>query len=225
VTELSVGVDGWRRGWVAIALRAGRFDATYVFKSFADVLSTFPNAAAIGVDMPIGIPDAGVRAADIEARALLGAGHSSVFVVPPRSVLDAPDHATASALYRSLTGKGLSKQSFDLRKKILEIDALVGPDEMVIEVHPEVSFRSLAGQALKASKKSWVGTMRRRALLAEAGILLPEDIGPAGVTPVDDILDAAVAAWSARRYARREAKSLPAAPPADAKGRLVAIWY
>jgi predicted RNase H-like nuclease len=124
-----------------------------------------------------------------------------------------------------MAGHGLSQQSFALRKKILEVDALVGPNDAVIEVHPEVSFRALAGGPLGHSKKSWTGTVTRRALLADAGIVVPDDLGPAGQAPMEDVLDAAAAAWSAHRYASGKASSLPANPPRDARGRLVAIWY
>lgn len=226
MTELAVvGVDGWRRGWVAITLRGGRFAAAHVLDVFADVLAQFPETAAIGVDVPIGIPSQGVRAADAAARAFIGTGHSSVFPVPTRAVLEAPDHGSASALNRSLTGKGLSQQSFALRRKILEVDALVGPDDVVIEVHPEVSFQALAGGPLGSSKKSWIGANKRRALLADHGVVIPDDLGPAGEAPTDDILDAAVAAWSAQRFARGEAETLPREPSRDERGRLVAIWY
>jgi hypothetical protein len=45
--------------------------------------------------------------------------------------------------------------------------------------------------------------MHRRALLARHGIVLPDEItGAVGGIAVDDILDAAAAAWSALRYAR-----------------------
>jgi predicted RNase H-like nuclease len=225
VKELAVGVDGWRKGWVAIVARGGRFAAAHLFEAFADVLAEFPEAAAVGVDIPIGIPSRGFRPADTEARAFLGAGRSSVFSVPTRAALEAADHATASALLRSMTGKALTQQSFALRRKILEVDALVGPSDTVIEVHPEVSFRALAGVPLGSSKKTWTGANRRRALLADEGIVIPDDLGPAGEAPIDDILDATAAAWSASRYARGEARSLPAAPTRDERGRLVAIWY
>jgi predicted RNase H-like nuclease len=66
--------------------------------------------------------------------------------------------------------------------------------------------------------------MRRRRLLEQAGIVLPEDLGAASVVPPDDVLDAAVAAWSALRIARGEALTLPADPPIDRSGRKVAIW-
>jgi predicted RNase H-like nuclease len=93
----------------------------------------------------------------------------------------------------------------------------------VIEVHPEVSFAALAGRPLQNSKRSWNGQMERRRLLASAGIELPDEL-TAGDAAADDVLDAAIAAWSAARKDRGEAATVPAEPPVQ-DGRRVAIWY
>jgi predicted RNase H-like nuclease len=84
-------------------------------------------------------------------------------------------------------------------------------------MHPEVSFCELAGSQLLDSKHTPEGLERRRALLAEAGIRLP---GAVPGVPEADLLDAAVGAWTAARYATGKAI---AAPPAHAE-RLGAIW-
>jgi predicted RNase H-like nuclease len=115
----------------------------------------------------------------------------------------------------------LSAQSFALGKKILEVEGCL--EERVFEVHPEVSFAALARRQLLHSKRSWNGQMERRQLLAMAGIELPDDL-VAGQVAADDVLDAAVAAWSAARKARGAAATLPPDPPLQ-DGRPVAIWY
>jgi predicted RNase H-like nuclease len=79
-------------------------------------------------------------------------------------------------------------------------------DERIIEVHPEVSFRELAGQPLAHPKKTADGRQERRLLLARAGIVLPP---LPRALPVVDALDAAVAAWTAARWARGEALPFP----------------
>ncbi len=66
---------------------------------------------------------------------------------------------------------------------------------------------------------------RRRALLAGAGIDLPDEPGRAGRAAPDDVLDAAAAAWSARRIASGCACSVLEHPPRDGGGRPVAMWY
>ncbi len=126
---------------------------------------------------------------------------------------------------RQLGIAGISKQSFGLAPKILEVDEIARGDDRVVEVHPEVSFRGMAGQPLKYSKKSWNGVSMRRLLLEQHDIVLPEDVGEAGLAPVDDVLDAASAAWMADRIARSKAVSLPNPPEQLPDGRQAAIWY
>jgi len=96
----------------------------------------------------------------------------------------------------------------------------------VFESHPEVPFWALAGgRPMQYPKKSWNGQMERRRLLADAGIVLPDGLtGRAGEVPVDDVLDAAAMAWTARRVADGVAIPLPS-PPERIAGRDVAIWY
>nr|WP_246594095.1 DUF429 domain-containing protein [Streptomyces auratus] len=56
-------------------------------------------------------------------------------------------------------------------------------------------------------------------------MVLPDDLGDAGRTPPDDVLDAAAAAWTADRIARGRARPLPNPPERTAGGCPVAIWY
>ncbi len=199
---MAAGVDACRGGWVAIVLDAGQFaDASFV-ATFEQLLVMVQHAEAVGVDIPIGLPSQGVRAADAAARAFVGPRSSSVFPTPPRGALVASTYAEGRQLVPSL-----SAQSFALGKKMLEVEVCL--EDRVFEVHPEVSFAALAGRHLDYSKRSWNGQM--------------EDF-PAGQAAPDDVLDAAIAAWSATRKAQGEAVPLPADPPLQ-DGRYVAIWY
>jgi predicted RNase H-like nuclease len=66
---------------------------------------------------------------------------------------------------------------------------------------------------------------QRRRLLTSVGIDLDQDFGIAGArVGVDDMLDAAVAAWTARRYVSGEACSLPDPPETFTDGLPSAIW-
>jgi len=69
---------------------------------------------------------------------------------------------------------------------------------------------------------TWNGQALRRRALERAGIMLPDELGEGGDVPVGDVLDAAAAAWSARRYAQRRAESLPGDAEPDARQ---VIWY
>ncbi len=134
------------------------------------------------------------------------------------------DYASANAWLADNAHPKLSQQAWALLPKIREVDALATADDRIYEVHPEVSFRAMARVELPR-KKSWEGAQRRRDLLAAEGIVLPSDLGDAGRAAVDDVLDAAAAAWTANRIARGDAATLPDPPEPSYDGREVAIWY
>lgn len=149
-----------------------------------------------------------------------------MFTVPPQAVLQARNHAEATALCRELCGFGVSQQAFALGPKILDVDTWTRQTDLhVVEVHPEVSFATLAGRHLLEPKSTWTGFMLRLRLLADAGISLDDGLGLSGrrVAP-DDVLDAAVAAWTANRVDRSIHITLPNPPEHLADGREVAIW-
>ena len=83
----------------------------------------------------------------------------------------------------------------------------------------------MAGGPLPTSKKSWAGPQQRRQLLDAAGIRLSNELGLAGeVAAVDDVLDAAATAWTARRYASGQARAMPKKPEVFSDGIEFAIW-
>ena len=220
-----LGIDGPKGRWVGVEIDAdGAFVAARLRDALSELIAAVPGAGAIGIDVPIGLPEREPRRADLAAKELLGARRSTIFVTPPRAVLEAPDYKAARELSRELTGKGLSAQSFALRHNVLEADALRS-DARVFEVHPELAFRALAGRVLATSKRSWNGAAERRHELGLAGLHLPRDLGEAGDVPVDDVLDAAVCAWSARRIACGEAGRAPEDPDLDGDGRPIASWF
>ena len=236
--QVVIGVDGCKRGWVFVRLENGVFTSAEFYEHFATGVDESGNVHVIGVDIPIGYPapPALQREADGLARYMVRPLTASVFPTPHPDVLTAPNWTTANALSRKLTGRGLSKASFNLVPKILDVNPIATRDGRVYEVHPEVSFRALADHPITAnlalaghplaSKKQWNGHAERRALLVAAGIVIPDAlVGDAGTAAADDILDAAVAAWSASRIASLAATSLPAPPEHDGDGRRVAIWY
>jgi predicted RNase H-like nuclease len=210
----AAGVDMAGGGWAVVVLEDSRVVEAFRSESFAEALLV--DAEVVGVDIPIAIPEAGPRPADVEARRFVGARGSSVFPTPGRRVLEAPTYAEARAIAVELTGKSVSAQSYALRHRILEVDQHASRDERVVEVHPEVSFSELAHRPL-LSKHRTDGLAERRALLEDAGIELPESV-PRMAEP--DLLDATIAAWSASRYARGEALPLPDGHTA----RIGAIW-
>lgn len=219
-----IGLDGCRSGWVGVVLRGGRFFRALLVERAAAAAVAVPEAVAVAVDIPIGLPATGRRTADQLARDELGPRRSSVFYAPPRDVLMRDSYAAANASAKQHHGYGISKQSYMLRGKILEVDALARLDARIHEVHPELAFRAMGGTEL-SPKKSYAGARQRIRLLAAAGIELPDDLGAAGTVALDDVLDAAAAAWVADRIAGGVASSLPSPPEVDETGVTMAIWY
>ncbi|MFE0513405.1 DUF429 domain-containing protein [Streptomyces sp. NPDC058964] len=222
-----LGIDACGKlGWTGIRLSDGAYAGSLVELRIDSLIGRSAGVRVIAVDMPLGLVEKGWRTADLAARALLGPRRSSVFLVAPRSVWQEPGYGAAADLCERLTGSRLSRQAWALSPKLTEARACWVADRRIHEVHPEVSFRTLAGGVpLSHSKKSWRGQNERRSLLARAGIVLPDSLGEADRVPPDDVLDAAAAAWSAHRIALGIAGRVPETPQRDAEDRAVEIRY
>lgn len=164
--------------------------------------------------------------ADVLARQALGPRRSSIFMTPVRATLAHLAYAEASAENMRLTNKGISRQAFGLIPKIRQVDEWVcHAGARVVEVHPELSFAELAGAPLSTRKTTWAGAVERHRLLAGARIDLPHDLGGVGEqVAIDDVLDAAAAAWTAQRVAYGQARCLPDPPQSFSDGLAAAIW-
>jgi predicted RNase H-like nuclease len=247
-----LGVDACRAGWIGIALSGGPARAYFApgIRELADRAVADGPVLVIAIDIPIGLADRGRRRADQLAREALGRRWPSLFITPVRTAVEAADYQAAAAENRRRAGEGLSRQAFALRAKILDVDRWLqsgspaaarvaeGRPELsfaaqmgspapaqVVEVHPELSFAAMAGAPLRSRKTSWAGAAQRRALLAEAGIVLDGDLDVAGEQAgVDDVLDAAAAAWTARRVSQSSARCLPPSPEVFSDGIPAAIW-
>jgi len=174
--------------------------------------------AIIAIDMPIGLSDDAPRTCDMAARKLLQPHGSRVFPAPPRAALaHANDYAAACEAALSVSGKSLSKQTWNLLGAIAEVDALAD-DPRLVECHPEMAFALMNGHPLDEKKKTPAGRDVRLELLRR---WLPDLADPAYG---DDGLDALACAWSAARIVTGEAMTLPHGEvPRDAVGRPMRI--
>jgi predicted RNase H-like nuclease len=205
------GVDGTKNGWAAVVLEDGRFAEDLLISPIESSFNQLDNAEVVAIDVPIGF---GPRAADGEARKFLAGAASTVFSTPPRDVLERPYGP----------GLRLSAQAHALGPRILHVTSLAQIDDRFREVHPEVSFRAMNdGRPLSYRKKSAGGALERIALLQQHGIELTE-LRKTATAPLDDVLDAAAAAWSAQRIALGVAETLPV-PPERVDGMTLCIWY
>jgi predicted RNase H-like nuclease len=148
-------------------------------------------------------------------------------MTPVRAALEATTHAEGSSLSVAAGEPGISRQAYGLRARIFEVEQwLPSAPCRVCEAHPELCFTVMrGGTPPTASKKTWQGMVERRAALSAARIDL-DAIDPAvgSLVPVDDLLDAAAAAWTAARVLAGTARSIPAIPQDGGAGREIAIW-
>lgn len=216
MTGAAVGVDGCLGGWVTVEWSAAGLQAARV-EDLAPLIERLRtgDVAAVAIDMPIGLLDHQPRAADVEARKLLGPRRSSIFPTPVRVTLDAESYDEACRLSRQTSGKALSKQAFNLLPKIAELDKLVTPDDQdrLVEAHPECAFVRLAEAPLLHAKRTDEGKAQRIDLLTahhpDLGELIRNNSNNNSKTNADsttserlpmlDLIDAAVLAVTARR--------------------------
>lgn len=237
-TTVVIGVDGCRAGWLAIVLAAsGRWHHIQVFPKISDLWAQHQQARLILVDIPIGLREAGPqeRLCDIAARHLLGPKRrSSVFPVPCRSAIYAADYQEACRINQHLTGRRLSRQTWNIVPKIREMDEFLAGNPqartIIRETHPEVCFWSLAGRPMAHNKKTESGFWERkqvlRAVFPDSDTIINEALAVCKGAPVarDDILDALVVAVTALLGGMRLA-SLPEEPERDARDLPMEINY
>lgn len=201
------GLDGCRRGWVMVSASADQRGPSTVegVVDLDDVITRLERGelAAVGIDIPVGLPDGGGRRCDVEARVLIGPRRSSVFPAPLRWILGSRTYEEASARSRALSGKGLSRQAFGIVPKVREVDLVMTPKRQhhLVEVHPEVSFATLAGVPMAHAKKTPAGRAERLDVLRRVFPDIDEGAESRvhGAAP-DDVLDAFAVAWTARRW-------------------------
>lgn len=169
------------------------------------LLELLPRFDIIGIDMPIGMSDDGRRLCDTDARKALSHRSSTVFPVPPRSLVGLTDYATANQESKDRFGRGVPRQSFAIWPKIREVDVIARQfPTRLIEIHPECSFAAMAGE-LPPSKHSDVGKKFREKVLRDHFGMVVTTL--AGAKP-DDVLDAQAVFWSARRFAVGDHRTL-----------------
>ena len=237
------GIDGYTGGWIAVVIDDGNFATAQVFSN--DDLETLIASNAIEyaiVDIPIGLisgkdadnPKQKTRDTETAMRKFLKKRHVCVFNTPCRQALDTideNDYWLASDVNRKILGVKLTKQTFYIMEKIREADVIVqklGQDK-IREGHPEVSFKVLANDKVLnlENKKTNGGKKQRIDFLEGAGFNctnLKQHLPNHKPAKLDDLLDAAVLAWSATRWKNNEHKSFPSTPKKDSKNLEMVVY-
>lgn len=232
------GADGFRDGWFVVLWRPSTGEVRRRTVGNVRALLDLPEAPdVLGLDMIVGLPDeaaSGGRACDREARKLLGHPRSSSVFSPPAYVaLQATSQREASAINRAThpDERGVSIQTFHLFPKMRDVAAHVTPAHQtwVREVHPELAFYAMNGDApVPARKHDAAGKRQREDLLARNGFpdaadVLERMVG--GPLTADDVLDAHAVCWTARRIREGTAQRLPEDDvPRNERGLRMEIW-
>ena len=228
-TQRVAGVDGCRSGWIAVEAQSDLSKAELKFApNWHDLKST---ARIVCVDMPIGLSRNGVRQCEVEARTLIAPHGSRVFKTLPRESLKFAQEKwnEANQWSKSQGHGGISKQIWNIRPKIKELDRALEPSDQsrVYESHPELAFARLNGRALE-SKHSAAGLSVRKQLLLRAGFTKLDDwlqrLRGNGAKP-DDLYDACVLVLTARNILRGEGLFVPTVEQRDSRGFRMAIAY
>jgi predicted RNase H-like nuclease len=198
--ERIVGVDGCKGGWIACSVERGRVVGE-LFTDFRQLATAHANALIL-IDIPIGLTQTRPRGLESEARKLLPGRASSVFPVPCREAVYAKSYEAAVKKNEQRFGKRLSKQSWFICDKIVDVDRQLRSEpnlkRRVFESHPELAFHLLSGVSLGYSKKLSAGQNERLDIIHRT---LPEARAdfenlltryPRSVLARDDILDAMV---------------------------------
>ncbi len=227
VAMIYVGLDGYRQGWVAVRVNGETRELRF-YSAIAGLLAAKFDFAA--VDMPIGLPDRGVRACDLAARQLLKPHASRVFTGARRGLWEFKSHAAANRALWARGEAGISIELWYLGRKICELDRAMTPrlQHKIREAHPELVFLRLNGGKPLPSKHTVEGLRLRRSLLRAEGFreldrwLKRDRIGSGAKR--DDILDACALAIAARDF--HLSNVLPRGrAEKDTRGLKMQIWY
>ena len=244
-----VGVDGCPFGWFSVGFAGDGGYELKKFSTFSELVERYKGAKLILVDIPIGLPECneGPRRCDIEARAKLTGGRkSSVFPVPARKTVHTAwqfpkNYYKANDAQKKCAGKGLSRQAFAISPKIAEVDDLMvsrgdGATPQIREIHPEICFWAFnVLQSTEYSKKAKeMRGIKERIEILEKVEPKTQEIFDAVCPPKflrkdvarDDVLDALVAAVTARRgWQSGGLQTLPESPDKDSKGLAMEMVY
>lgn len=235
-----VGLDWASNGWFGVVLRDDNSWETDHFPTIWSLWKHHSDASRILVDVPIGLPSESRRACDIEAKRTLNQQGRSVFYTPIRDAVYEQNLENAKEINEE-AGYSIQNQAWGIVPRIREVDEFLdmnpGARDRVFETHPELCFYSLNGHETVPPKKTEEGINRREALIADEhseAVSIYEKAYDLYLSPEyasflrakDDILDALVAAITARRT-QSELTRLPDGddPPRDARGLPMQMVY
>lgn len=151
------GIDSCPLGWIVILHNAEKFTFEAV-NSIDELIELHPDLHRIFIDIPIGLSSENfVRTIESKLRNKLGKRSSTIFTPACRKAVYASDYDEARAINKEILGKSISIQSYNISKKIREIDKYIQRKSKGFEIyesHPEICFKYLNNSEVILSKKS-----------------------------------------------------------------------
>ena len=209
LNKVYLGIDGCKYGWICAQLKNEAISLT-LFGHINEVKRV--DSQRIFIDIPIGLSDQfNTRTIDFELRKLLSKKRkSSVFTPPIREALEAPTYQLGNQINKSISGKGISIQAWNIGHKIKEVNQFLSQNRFyqkkMSESHPELCFELLNNGPLNHSKKTLSGMEERIKIINEYINISFQEIRNFGKecksdkAKLDDIIDAIVLSLSAMRW-------------------------
>lgn len=234
MVEYYIGIDGCRKGWIAAVL-GEKLSLKYI-RTLEEMRELIEKSDLTLIDMPMGLPSDGTsdRICDKEARTYLKKRKMSIFPIPSRQAVYTNNYKDASRINKEITGKGFSKQSYNLFPKMREVDVFIRKDisiqSKICEGHPELSFTRLFGKEMTHSKKTSEGVEERFYLLESqlpyvrsvVEVFLSKH--PKKIMVLDDVLDAISLALSIKVSKTRGYSYIPNKEVRDIYGINMSIF-
>tara|TARA_B100001287_G_scaffold226171_1_gene195852 strand:+ start:3151 stop:3852 length:702 start_codon:yes stop_codon:yes gene_type:complete len=231
-----IGIDGYINGWCCCVINND------IDIQLHDSLNNFVNQnqtiKRVFIDMPVGLSSLKFsRKIDREVRKLLPKKNKgSVFTPPCREALIKNTYKEGNSINKDITGKGISIQSWNLNKKIIELDKLLINNlnlrSIIHESHPELCFLKFNhSKPLESNKKTREGIKQRVKLIQNEikniGEILNNTVDKFRGTKlkIDDILDAIILAISAKKWEKNGSRILTQLNTSDEKNIPVAVYY
>jgi len=231
-----VGIDGYIDGWCCCVLENGI--KIELHKTLQDLYKKIGINNLTLIDMPIGLSSLNIeRKIDFKLRSYLPKNKkSSVFTAPCRKAVLSSNYDSAKKINQIITKRSISIQSWNICKKIKELDEFLRLPKsnkvLIKESHPEYCFINLNNNnPLIHSKKTKEGFLERLSILKrhEKNIepIIEKTLENFKKEKVkkDDILDAIALALTSKYWKYNGSRIISQNPKNDEMGIPFEIYY
>ena len=231
-----VGIDGYKEGWCCCIIHDGI--KVELHKTLTDLYKKIRFNNLTLIDMPIGLSSVNIeRKIDFKLRTYLPKNKkSSVFTAPCRKAVLSSNYNSAKKTNLITTKKSISIQSWNISKKIKELDEFLSMPKknkvLIKESHPEFCFINLNNNnPLIHSKKTKEGYLERLSILYrnEKNIepIIEKTLENFKKEKVkkDDILDSIALALTSKNWRNNGSRIINQNPKKDEMGIPFEIYY